>query len=65
MLCALLLCGLVAILETNRSKGIALVRIFDNTPDPDEPTEEEENARDERRQYNSFGTMPTLQDTNR
>ena len=66
-LSGLLIGAIVALLNTESVKNTVLVRIFDNSPDPDEPTEEEENARAERMQYYSYGSgaIPFSQDTSR
>ncbi len=68
LLCGLFICAIAAVLSNDGVKNTILVRIFDNSPDPDEPTEQEENARQERRQdYYSVGTgpIPISQDTER
>jgi hypothetical protein len=68
LLCGLLICAIAAVLSNDSVQNTILVRIFDNSPDPDEPTEQEENARQERRQdYYSVGSgsIPISQDTER
>ncbi len=68
LLVGLLICAIAAVLSNDSVKDTILVRIFDNSPDPDEPTEQEENARQERRQYyysEGSGSIPISQDTER
>jgi hypothetical protein len=68
LLCGLLICAIAAVLNHDSVKDTILVRIFDNSPDPDEPTEQEENARQERRQdyyAADSGSIPISQDTER
>jgi hypothetical protein len=63
-LLGILLASIAILVKQNSSRGTVLSRIFQDSRDPDEPTEEEENARNERAQFFpssniGFGTKNT------